>query len=96
MNMSANVRYTTDHHWLIVKGRGTLNHGYQQFNELCRKLVALPEFSGRRFSDGDTYLDDCASDAAGPGNASKWRQAGTSHHIAYVTLQVEEAKWLLG
>lgn len=96
MNMSANIRYTTDHHWVIVKGRSTRNHGYAQFHDLCRKLVASAEFSGRNFSPGDEYLDNCADGSDGPGNATKWRQAGSSHHMAYVAIQVEKAKRLLG
>ena len=95
MNMSANIRYTAEHHWLIVKGRSTRRHGYGQFHNLCRKLIELDDFSGRNFSHGDAYLEDCALEVSGPGNASKWRQAGTSHHVEYVAIQVEEAKRLL-
>lgn len=95
MNMSANIRYTTDHHWLIVKGRSTRSHGYSQFQDLCRTLIESSDYCGRNFSPGDAYFDDCASEVDGPGNATKWRQAGSSHHMEYVAIQVEKAKRLL-
>jgi len=96
MNMSANIRYTTEHSCLVLKGRGVRNHprGHYQFNDLCRKLVAKDEYSGSDFSPGDLYLYDCARDLEGPGNASKWRQAGTSHHVEFVARQIAKARRL--
>ncbi len=95
MNMSANIRYTTEHAWLVIKGEGTRGRGNGQFHELCRKLVVRDEYSGRSFSDGDAYFFNCSVEVEGPGNGSKWRQAGTSHHLAFVSNQVEEEKGLL-
>ena len=91
MNMSANIRYTAEDHWIVLKGRSTRTHGYGQFNDLCRRLGAATEFCGRHFSHGDRYFDDCARGADGPGQATKWRQAGSSHHVEFVSVQVEKA-----
>jgi len=96
MNMSASIRYTTEHHWLIVKGRSTRSHGYAQFRDVAGRLVESSDYCGRNFSEGDSYFDDCSEGTDGPGNATKWRQAGTSHHMRYVAIQTEKAQRQLG
>lgn len=88
MRMSANLRYTTDSAWLILRGRNVRDYGYPQFNGLCRKLVDMDEYSGPAFSDGDAYIARCAKRTDGPGNATTWRRIGTSHHIEFVLAQL--------
>jgi hypothetical protein len=84
MDMTANIRYTIDGNWLIVKGRGVKKHGYGQFAAICRALVGRPEFCGRNFSTGDAYIADCATNAVGTGNMTTWRKVGTNHHLTFV------------
>jgi len=96
MNMSVSLRYTIGDHWLVIKGRGLRPYGAAQFHGICRKMVNKEEYSGPSFSWGDAYIEACAAEEAGPGNATKWRQAGNSHHIALVLEQVDAAKRLLG
>jgi hypothetical protein len=50
MQRSAQIRYTTDDDFLIVKGRSVSLHGSEQQFELAAKLVAMPEFHGKDFS----------------------------------------------
>ena len=88
MRMSANLRYTSDGEWLIFKGRNVRDYGYEQFNQLCRALVQRSEYAEPDFSWGDGYIDRCARDEDGPGNATTWRKVGTSHHLAFVTDQI--------
>jgi hypothetical protein len=88
MRMSASIRYTTPYHWLIVKGRNVRQYGFDQYNELCRILVALPEYSGEDFSAGDRFIARCARGSAGPGNATTWRKVGTNHHLTLVAKQL--------
>lgn len=89
MRMSANLRYTLDRSWLMLKGRNVRDHGFEQFNELCRMLVNSDGlFMGADYSWGDAYIDRAAQGTDGPGNATKWRQVGTSHHLAVVTKQI--------
>ncbi|HEB55827.1 MAG TPA: hypothetical protein ENI98_05885 [Gammaproteobacteria bacterium] len=88
MRMSVNLRYTTETAWLIAKGRDARRYGYDQFNNLCRNIISLPEYKGPDFSWGDAYIKRCAEDEDGPGNASSWRKAGTNHHITLVVGQV--------
>jgi hypothetical protein len=85
MRMSANIRYTTQDEWLIVKGRNVRQYGFDQYFDLCRILVERPEYSGRSYSWGDGYIADCAEAMQGPGNATTWRKVGVNHHLTLVT-----------
>jgi hypothetical protein len=85
---SPNIRYTTDEEWLILKAKSAIRHGYEQFNQLCRDLVARTEYAGEDFSWGDGYIARCAADEDGPGNASTWIQVNTNHHITAVAEQL--------
>jgi hypothetical protein len=84
MRMSANIRYTAHEEWLIMKGRNVRQYGFEQYFELCRMLIARPEYYGREFSWGDNYIAQCAERELGPGNATTWRKVGTNHHITVV------------
>ena len=91
MRPSASVRYTADEYWLVPKGRNLRDYGYEQFHDVCRELIARPEYTGRSLSWGDGYIDDCANELVGTGNLTTWRKVATSHHIAYVFRQLSNA-----
>jgi len=95
MRMSANLRYTVEDHWLVLRGRNVRDYGYGQFNDLCKKVVDMPEYYGAEFSWGDGYIMGCAEGEAGPGSASTWRKVGNSHHFQVALAQIEEIKSLL-
>jgi hypothetical protein len=88
MRMSASVRYTTPDHWLVVKGRNVRQYGFDQYFELCKRLIQRPEFKGAAYSWGDRYIFDCASGMTGPGNATTWRKVGTNHHVTLVVTEL--------
>jgi len=88
MRPSASVRYTADGSWIVLKARNLRDYGYEQFHDVCRDLVGMTEYSGREFSWGDGYIDDCANERVGTGNLTTWRRVGTSHHIAFVEDQL--------
>jgi Beta protein len=90
MRMSANIRYTAQEDWLIVKGRNVRQYGFEQYFELCRTLVRRQEYSGRDFSWGDNYIAECAAGNLGPGNATTWRKVGTNHHITIAVRSLAE------
>ncbi len=83
MQMSANVRYTAEEAWVVLKGR-SVRKGFDQFHRLCADLVRRPDFRGEGFSAGDRYIARCARREVGPGNATTWRQMGTNHHLTLV------------
>ncbi len=88
MRMSANIRYTAAESWLVVKGRNVRQYGFDQYFELCKKLVDRQEYCGNEFSWGDRYIFDCAQGIEGPGNATTWRKVGTNHHLTLVVKQL--------
>jgi len=88
MRMSANIRYTTQDEWLVIKGRNVRQYGFNQYFDLCRILVERPEYSGRIYSWGDGYIADCAEATQGPGNATTWRKVGVNHHLTLITRQL--------
>jgi len=88
MQMSANLRYTTTKAWLIARGLNVRHHGYEQFRDLCRMIVDRPEFCGKDYSPGDAFIYQCAHNEGGPGNATTWREVGTSHHLKFVVDQI--------
>lgn len=87
--MRANIRYTTDAVTLVPRGKGSvIQEGREQYHDLCRKLVALKEFSGRAYTWGDEVIEDCAKELIDGGSQGRWRGAGTSHHLRFVTDQL--------
>jgi hypothetical protein len=88
MRMSANLRYTVEQDWLVVKGRNTKQHGNEEFRALCQWLITQPSYRGPDFSWGDGAIHRCATGVDGPGNPTTWRQIGTSHHLTQVVRQL--------
>lgn len=85
----SNIKYTTLSHWLFIRGENvTTPGGYGIFNDNCRILVAHSEFKGAAFSAGDNFFNMKATTGATSGNATQWRMAMYSHHIAMVLDQL--------
>ena len=88
ITMSASLRYTYDNYWLIVRGRSVKTQGWIQYHNLCANLLKRPEYMGNDFSWGDHYIEECANQKVGTGNATTWRKVGNNHHIEYVLTQL--------
>jgi hypothetical protein len=91
MKPSASVRYTADDAWVVFKGRNLKDHGYDQFHDVCRRVLRAPEYSGNDFSWGHRYIYDCANRRVSRGNLTTWRKVGTSHHLTFVVEQIATA-----
>ena len=88
---SANIRYTLDDEWLILRGntlKGPVYGGFSQYQGLCSTLVVDPRYRGRAFSWGDDYIHQCAAGVVSTGNATTWRGVGTNHHLTLAGRQV--------
>lgn len=85
---SANIRYTTSTDWLVLKGGQIRTQGSGQYHQLCQSLIARPEYSGPTFSWGDQYIQECANQTNGPGNAQTWVQVPLSHHLKFAADQI--------
>lgn len=89
-SMRANIRYTVDDVTLVARGHGpVIQEGPEQYVSLCRELVARDEFAGGDYTWGDRSIEDCANGVEEPGSQNVWRGAGTSHHLRFVTDQLQ-------
>lgn len=77
------LRYTAGRDWLIRREQKLLP-GNQSFFTVAANVVAHPDYAGAAYSWGDGEIARCSSGVGGPGNASKWRAYGTSHHLTTV------------
>lgn len=88
MDSSAQLRYTTNSSWFVVRGRGVKVAGNAQIQRLAEQVVTHDQYSGASFSWGDGWLNDCASRSCSPGNQAVWRKVTTNHHLTYVARQI--------
>lgn len=89
--MRANIRYTCDDSTLIARGSGWVaQEGNAQYAQLCEQLVDSGHFAGTTYSWGDGLIDRCSRGIMEPGAQGMWRGAGTSHHIEFVTHQLQQ------
>lgn len=76
------LRYTVADRWLTLKGSRNDPRGHEQFYEVCETIARHPEFAGAALGSADARIADPRRH--GPGNASTWREIGTTHHLDYV------------
>lgn len=76
------LRYTVGNSWLTLKGGRNDPRGHDQFYDVCEMIAQHPEFVGVALGKADARIADAR--AYGPGNASTWREIGTTHHLDYV------------
>lgn len=89
LGMRGSLRYTHDTVTVIPRAKAPRHEeGREQYRQLCRVLVAQPEFLSREFTWGDQQIADCAKDTCEPGWEEHWRGAGTSHHLRFVVDQL--------
>ncbi|HEY0995651.1 MAG TPA: hypothetical protein VGD77_06655 [Gemmatimonadaceae bacterium] len=77
----AQIWYAVGGTWLVYRGQQVNDVGVGQFRRMAADLLALSEFRGATFSEGDLYISDVATRVRAPGQAGEWRRAGTSHHL---------------
>ena len=92
------LRYTTPAALMLWRGRKDADADPEDperravlFPELCRELVLghRDHFCGSPFSAGDRGIWDAACGKQKPGNATKWIEFATSHHITLVVRQLQ-------
>jgi hypothetical protein len=85
MSISANIRYTHNDAWFVVKGRALKKRpDWQQYYSQADMIVKSKYYLGASFSFGDGHLRKCASRLTTTGNANVWIQMGTNHHFTKV------------
>lgn len=88
MNPAAAIRYALDGEWWLLRGRGAKTSGFDQYNTLCRVLVADARYAGQPFSYGDDRYHHYAQPGASTGNFMTWRRDAASHHLVQTVRQL--------
>lgn len=76
------LRYTVDTEWLVLKGTVNDPRGHSQFYDICDQIAAHAKFAGAALGAADRRVANPRVDTTG--NASTWRQVGTTHHLDFV------------
>jgi hypothetical protein len=99
----ANIRYTIDQDWIVIKGYqlGSRKNEadpstHEQFPVMARLITQRPYYKSDAFSAGDKYIQLMAEKAregtaSGPGNtggSTSWLTAAVNHHLTFVTVQI--------
>jgi hypothetical protein len=77
----AKLRYTLEEHWYLAVGKAVRSAGFEQYRDMCKKLVKKDFFDGADFSEGDAYIEQCAKGEVPTGNLSTWVWVATNRHI---------------
>jgi hypothetical protein len=88
---SASIRYTSDEHWVIMRGENVFNDegpGFAQWPANAQLLCIRPEFCGAAFCYGDEYIEDMSLQTEKTGNAETWLRAGINHHLTFAVRQI--------
>ncbi len=80
------LRYTVAERWLTLKGARNDPRGNEQFYEVCEIIARHPEFAGSGLGSADERIANPRKQ--GPGNASTWREIGTTHHLDFVVQRI--------
>lgn len=91
MNPAAAIRYTQKAEWWLLRGSGVRTEGrggMGQYNDLCRLLIADPNYAGKDFSYGDGRYFVHAQPGTTSGNFMTWRRDATSHHLVFTVRQM--------
>lgn len=84
MQTSANIRYTHNDVWLVVKGKSLKITGYDQYFTQSAEIVSSNYYHGENYSEGDKHLYNCSIRNTKTGNAQVWKWVGNNHHITKV------------
>lgn len=84
VNPSITIRYATNDHWHLLKGKGFKGAPPGEYRSLCKLLVTNGAvYSGKDFSFGDGKYFAAASGGVKNGIPWTWRREATSHHIVF-------------
>jgi len=85
------IRHTIGQNHFVVRGHSvrTGDKG-AQMHRLAREVVNSPHYMGEDFSWGDAEILARSRRDTRPGNHTTWIAIDTSHHVAWVTAEIEE------
>ncbi|MFJ5106663.1 MULTISPECIES: hypothetical protein [unclassified Glutamicibacter] len=75
------LRYTIADQWVIWREPKDSEGRHSTFYDVCKNIVAHPDFSGANFSWGDSSI----ANPPGPGTATQWISYAQNHHMELVS-----------
>jgi hypothetical protein len=84
MSSSANIKYTIDKDWLVIKGNSIKKSGNAQYFAQAKEIAGSTHFLGKTFSEGDLYIYNCAQGRENAGNPNTWNWVANNHHFTKV------------
>jgi hypothetical protein len=85
---TVSLKYTTENEYVIYRGEMSKPHelGNRQYIQHIQALVKSKDFSGGKFSWGDSRIEEMSKQDANdlkskPGNATIWVQNSQNHHL---------------
>lgn len=84
MQIAANIRYTYNGHWYVIKGKSLKLHKHEQYFGIADKIRSSEYFLGENYSSGDEHLFRCIPGKAKAGNPLVWNWVASNHHITKV------------
>ncbi|NJS37192.1 MAG: hypothetical protein HC765_13580, partial [Brachymonas sp.] len=89
-HINGKIRYSQGRTLFIHRGHSLrLGNKFQQYRVLAAELAASKHYMGSTFSYGDRYVQDCANNRAGTGNAGTWVLVDQNHHFAHAVVQIK-------
>ncbi|MGN6265391.1 MAG: beta family protein [Ginsengibacter sp.] len=85
MSRSANIRYTHDDIWYVVKGKALKkSEDFKQYVSQATGILNSIFYLGEKFSKGDEHIKKCSKGETTPGSPTVWNWIGNNHHFTKV------------
>lgn len=85
MSRSANIRYTHNDIWYVVKGKALKkSEDFKQYVAQATDILNSGFYLGEAFSEGDSHLKKCSKGETTPGSPTVWNWVGNNHHFTKV------------
>jgi hypothetical protein len=88
MGSTANIRYTIDDDYIVLKGKSLKSKGYSQYISQAIDITNADYFLGAGYSAGDAHLKECADKQIKTGTPTIWNWVGNNHHITKVVMDL--------
>lgn len=82
------IIYALSDQWFVIRGGSFEKLGYEQYYELAREVVKLPDFPGSAFSYGDAYVQSRANETDKPGSPASWVTASVNRHLSFTAREI--------
>ncbi len=85
MSSSANIRYTSNDFWYVVKGTILKKKDdYKQYRNHATVITNKDFYDGENYCAGDAYIAKCARGEESTGSKTTWNWVGNNRHFTKV------------